>query len=58
MAIRTRRKCPSENTAAYVQGPERLLGDAMNGALFTREDAVEAAWVPGNRRVDREDGTP
>ena len=26
---------------------ERLLGDAMagNGALFTREDAVEAAWV-------------
>ena len=25
---------------------ERLLGDAMagNGALFTREDAVEAAW--------------
>jgi glucose-6-phosphate 1-dehydrogenase len=34
---------------------ERLLGDAMagDGALFTREDAVEAAWavvdpVPGN----------
>jgi glucose-6-phosphate 1-dehydrogenase len=29
------------------EGPyERLLGDAMagNGALFTREDAVEAAW--------------
>ena len=26
---------------------ERLLSDAMagNGALFTREDAVEAAWV-------------
>jgi len=26
---------------------ERLLGDAMagNGALFTREDAVEAAWA-------------
>jgi glucose-6-phosphate 1-dehydrogenase len=26
---------------------ERLLGDAMagDGALFTREDAVEAAWV-------------
>ena len=26
---------------------ERLLGDAMagRGALFTREDAVEAAWV-------------
>ena len=26
---------------------ERLLGDAMNGngALFTREDAVEAAWT-------------
>src|SRR5512141_2464918 len=30
------------------EGPyERLLGDAMagNGALFTREDAVEAAWA-------------
>jgi glucose-6-phosphate 1-dehydrogenase len=27
--------------------PQRLLGDAMNGdgALFTREDAVEAAWA-------------
>ena len=26
---------------------ERLLGDAMagNGALFTREDAIEAAWT-------------
>ena len=26
---------------------ERLLGDAMagDGALFTREDAVEAAWA-------------
>jgi glucose-6-phosphate 1-dehydrogenase len=30
---------------------ERLLGDAMNGdgALFTREDAVEAAWVVVDR---------
>jgi len=31
-----------------VESPyERLLGDAMNGdgALFTREDAVEAAWA-------------
>jgi glucose-6-phosphate 1-dehydrogenase len=29
---------------------ERLLGDAMvgDGALFTREDAVEAAWVVVN----------
>ena len=26
---------------------ERLLGDAMagNGALFTREDSIEAAWA-------------
>jgi glucose-6-phosphate 1-dehydrogenase len=33
---------PGEETAY-----ERLLGDAMagNGALFTREDAVEAAWA-------------
>jgi glucose-6-phosphate 1-dehydrogenase len=30
---------------------ERLLGDAMNGdgALFTREDAVEAAWAVVDR---------
>jgi glucose-6-phosphate 1-dehydrogenase len=31
-----------------IESPyERLLGDAMagNGALFTREDAVEAAWA-------------
>jgi glucose-6-phosphate 1-dehydrogenase len=30
---------------------ERLLGDAMkgDGALFTREDAVEAAWLVVNR---------
>jgi glucose-6-phosphate 1-dehydrogenase len=30
---------------------ERLLGDAMkgDGALFTREDAVEAAWVVVDR---------
>jgi glucose-6-phosphate 1-dehydrogenase len=35
-------ECPGEE-APY----ERLLGDAMagNGALFTREDAVEAAWA-------------
>jgi glucose-6-phosphate 1-dehydrogenase len=33
---------------ANAESPyERLLGDAMagDGALFTREDAVEAAWV-------------
>jgi len=30
---------------------ERLLGDAMagDGALFTREDAVEAAWIVVDR---------
>jgi len=33
------------NIATYWY--ERLLGDAMagDGALFTREDAVEAAWA-------------
>ena len=33
---------------------ERLLGDAMagNGALFTREDAVEAAWAVVNPVLD------
>ncbi len=34
------------------EGPyQRLLGDAMkgDGALFTREDAVEAAWEVVNR---------
>jgi len=33
---------------------ERLLGDAMvgNGALFTREDAVEAAWAVVNSVLD------
>ena len=33
---------------SYYEAPyERLLADAMagNGALFTREDAVEAAWA-------------
>ncbi len=34
---------------------ERLLGDAMrgDGALFTREDAVEAAWVAVDRVLKR-----
>ncbi|WP_295998307.1 glucose-6-phosphate dehydrogenase [Rugamonas sp.] len=34
---------------------ERLLGDAMdgNGALFTREDAVEAAWATVNPVLDK-----
>ena len=34
---------------------ERLLGDAMagNGALFTREDAVEAAWAVVEPVLDR-----
>ena len=36
-----------EETPAEESPYERLLGDAMNGdgALFTREDAVEAAWA-------------
>ena len=36
-----------EETPAEESPYERLLGDAMNGdgALFTREDSVEAAWV-------------
>jgi glucose-6-phosphate 1-dehydrogenase len=36
-----------EETPAGESPYERLLGDAMNGdgALFTREDAVEAAWT-------------
>jgi len=37
----------SEEPLAQESPYERLLGDAMNGdgALFTREDAVEAAWA-------------
>jgi glucose-6-phosphate 1-dehydrogenase len=37
----------SEEPLAEESPYERLLGDAMNGdgALFTREDAVEAAWA-------------
>jgi glucose-6-phosphate 1-dehydrogenase len=37
----------SEEQAGGESPYERLLGDAMagNGALFTREDAVEAAWA-------------
>jgi glucose-6-phosphate 1-dehydrogenase len=37
----------SEETTDEKTPYERLLGDAMNGdgALFTREDAVEAAWA-------------
>jgi glucose-6-phosphate 1-dehydrogenase len=36
-----------EKTPAAESPYERFLGDAMNGdgALFTREDAVEAAWA-------------
>jgi len=36
-----------EDQAGDVSPYERLLGDAMagDGALFTREDAVEAAWA-------------
>ena len=36
---------------------ERLLGDAMagNGALFTREDAVEAAWAVVDPVLDNHD---
>jgi glucose-6-phosphate 1-dehydrogenase len=36
-----------EETPAEESPYERLLGDAMNGdgALFTREDAVESAWA-------------
>ncbi|MEP7384537.1 MAG: glucose-6-phosphate dehydrogenase, partial [Gemmatimonadota bacterium] len=34
---------------------ERLLGDAMvgDGALFTREDAVEAAWAVVDKVLKR-----
>ena len=37
----------SEETTGEQSPYERLLGDAMagDGALFTREDAVEAAWA-------------
>ncbi len=37
----------SEHLAGAEAPYERLLGDAMagDGALFTREDAVEAAWT-------------
>jgi glucose-6-phosphate 1-dehydrogenase len=36
-----------EHLAGQAAPYVRLLGDAMNGdgALFTREDAVEAAWA-------------
>ncbi|HEV2619119.1 MAG TPA: glucose-6-phosphate dehydrogenase, partial [Acidobacteriaceae bacterium] len=36
-----------ERLAGQEPPYERLLGDAMagDGALFTREDAVEAAWA-------------
>jgi glucose-6-phosphate 1-dehydrogenase len=41
----------SEEQAGEETPYERLLGDAMNGdgALFTREDAVEAAWLVVDR---------
>jgi glucose-6-phosphate 1-dehydrogenase len=37
----------SEETAGIESPYERLLGDAMSGdgALFSREDAIEAAWA-------------
>jgi glucose-6-phosphate 1-dehydrogenase len=37
----------SEEQAGEATPYERLLGDAIagDGALFTREDAVEAAWA-------------
>jgi glucose-6-phosphate 1-dehydrogenase len=37
------RKCPASGKSPY----ERLLGDALRGdtTLFTRDDAVEAAWA-------------
>jgi glucose-6-phosphate 1-dehydrogenase len=39
--------CLTEHPAGEETPYERLLGDAMagDGALFTREDAVEAAWA-------------
>jgi glucose-6-phosphate 1-dehydrogenase len=35
-----------DEKSAEMQPYERLLGDALNGdaTLFTRQDAVEAAW--------------
>ena len=60
LALSTRAKVPGEQMSgeevelhAQHQSPEdrepyeRLLGDAINGdqTLFTREDAVEAAWA-------------
>jgi glucose-6-phosphate 1-dehydrogenase len=41
----------SEEQPGIATPYERLLGDAMNGdgALFTREDAVEAAWAVVDR---------
>lgn len=46
--IGVQRELYLQNEQAGQEAPyERLLGDAMtgNGALFTREDAVEAAWT-------------
>ena len=43
------------DTQAGKEAPyERLLGDAMigNGALFTREDTVEAAWMVVDRVLE------
>ncbi|MGC2462890.1 MAG: glucose-6-phosphate dehydrogenase [Steroidobacteraceae bacterium] len=42
-----RELCLSDEQPGEEAPYERLLGDAMvgNGALFTREDAVEAAWA-------------
>ncbi len=42
-----RELCLSEEQPGEAPPYERLLGDAMagDGALFTREDALEAAWA-------------
>jgi glucose-6-phosphate 1-dehydrogenase len=48
IALAVRVKLPGKEFIAGQAAPYvRLLGDAMNGdgALFTREDAVEAAWA-------------
>ena len=48
---RSRSQLPRAARCAGGMPYERLLGDAMagDGALFTREDAVEAAWAVVDR---------
>lgn len=48
-----------EEEAGEKSPYERLLGDAMagDGALFTREDAVEAAWVAVEPILENHDAT-